>query len=437
MSLNNKICFKGVKMFNKYIVMNKGYSIHYFGDICFLNNVSDNESINIDLDEVGTDIVELCDGITDLKSLYETISIEYNLDKDDVESKELLLQFIDIMLKKGILELKDTAEFYKPKTTGVRGKMYPFLLILEITDMCNLRCRHCYKDGSSEEYTFLHYEDIKEIFQFFKGKTPILNIIGGEPLLHPKINEILEEANKDFNVILISNGTKLDLIKDKNIQGLRSAQISMYGYDEESYKKATGNTIAFNGFYNGIKAMKKNNTNTSVAIIVNKDNFEYLEKYIEVLISLQVDEIKFGLAALHGRAIKDKERWTFSQAELRNLQKSINIYNEKYKGIIDINIWGDDDYIYDSFRDTQCRKTDKYTLNCIAGKKNITISEKGRVRPCNFLPSEVFDMGFYKDYLKNIEKGEEFSFRYSMIKYEELLSEHGIKLSDIRCEGFS
>lgn len=424
-------------MFKKYPVINKNYNIHYFGDIAFIDNVNDNDSIDIDLDQVGTDIIQLCDGITSLESLYEKISLEYNLDRDDEESKELFLQFIESLVNKEILKFKDTPSFCKNKTTGKRDKMYPFLLILEITDSCNLRCKHCYKDGSSEKSTFLDYENIKEILQFFKGKTPIINIIGGEPLLHPKINEILEEANKDFNVILISNGTKLDLIRNENIRGLRSVQLSMYGYDEESYAKATGNAIAFKSFCEGIEIINKNDVHTSVAIIVNRDNIEELERYIDILIKLKVDEIKFGLAALHGRAINDRERWIFSQEELRKLQKTINSYHEKYKGIIDINIWGDDDYIYDSFRDSQCKKKDKYTLNCIAGKKNITISEKGRVRPCNFLPSEFFDMGSYKEYFQKIESGEEFSFRASMKNYEKLLNKEGIELSDIRCEGFS
>lgn len=426
-------------MINKYPVLNKNCHIHYFGNISFiddLNNIKD-EYFYIDLDEVGTDIIQFCDGLTSIENLHQKIVLEYSLDSNDIETKELLLQFINNLVTKGVLDLKDMPCDYGISQSGERGKLYPFILNLELTDSCNLRCKHCYKEATIGQGAFLNNKQIQEILESFKRKTPVINIIGGEPSLHPDINDILSKSTDDFSVTLISNGTKLDLIKDENISKLRSTQLSMYGYDEESYEKATGNSAVFLNFCNGIKKLKKNNVYSSVAIIINKDNLNELEKYINALIDLKVDEIKFGLASLHGRAINDRDRWIFNQTELRQLQAVVNMYHEKYKNIIKINIWGDNDFIYDDFREAQCKKQDKYNLNCVGGKTVITISEKGRVRPCSYLPSEFFDMGSYDQYLKKILEGKECSFNCSMQKYEQYLNAQGVELSDIRCKGFS
>ena len=74
-----------------------------------------------------------------------------------------------------------------------------FTLQWHITHRCNLRCTHCYQD----DYTA--FESADALFDVlgqyetllrenrFKG---FLNITGGEPLTHPELFRLLEEAKK-------------------------------------------------------------------------------------------------------------------------------------------------------------------------------------------------------------------------------------------------
>lgn len=428
-------------MTNKYPILNKNYHIHYFGNISFIDDIRNTQGdyFYISLDEVGTDIIKLCDGLTNIEELHRKIAIEYNLDIDDKEPKDLLLEFINNFISKGILDINDTPSNYEVSQSGEIGKLYPFHVAIELTNTCNLRCKHCYKEATLGQGSFLDYKKIESILKFLKGKTPVINLVGGEPTLHPCIDEILSISTVGFSTTLISNGTNINSISDENIKKLRSSQVSMYGYDANSYKETTGNDTAFLKFCEGIKKLKKNKIHTSVVVIINKDNIDDLEKFIKVLIDLKADEIKFGLASLHGRAIYDRERWIFNQKELRQIQSTINMYHDKYIDFIKINTWDDDDFIYDDFKNSYCKKSnrDKYNLNCLGGKTTVTISEKGIVRPCSYLPNEIFNMGDYKDYFKKILAREEYSFNSQMQKYEKHLNSQGIELGDIRCKGFS
>ena len=82
-----------------------------------------------------------------------------------------------------------------------------------LTEGCNLNCRHCWINPSHEKsnkrkYPYLALSVFKDVIQ--QGKELGLRSVkltGGEPLLHPKIKEILF-ALKGENVLLIieSNG---------------------------------------------------------------------------------------------------------------------------------------------------------------------------------------------------------------------------------------
>lgn len=72
-----------------------------------------------------------------------------------------------------------------------------FTLQWHITHRCNLRCIHCYQDDYSAfssrkslEAVLNQYSRLLEEYDF-KG---YLNITGGEPLAHPDLFWLLEEA---------------------------------------------------------------------------------------------------------------------------------------------------------------------------------------------------------------------------------------------------
>lgn len=94
-----------------------------------------------------------------------------------------------------------------------------------ITNLCNRRCEYCFqKDwflaNSKEEFQEMSLETIEEIFKWYQNNN--LKILGGEPLLYSKLDELFELAkkyNKKINVIsnISINENKFKDIIDKYI----------------------------------------------------------------------------------------------------------------------------------------------------------------------------------------------------------------------------
>ena len=116
--------------------------------------------------------------------------------------------FIDYCLSEGILTLDSIAARRPP----VIKSPIPSLryLELQITDRCNLRCRHCYIGASkNKELSLTKLKAVLDEFEAMQGLR--LLITGGEPLMHShfaEFNEIL--SSYLFRKILFTNGLLLD-----------------------------------------------------------------------------------------------------------------------------------------------------------------------------------------------------------------------------------
>ncbi|MEK7722528.1 MAG: radical SAM protein, partial [Elusimicrobiota bacterium] len=117
---------------------------------------------------------------------------------------------------------------------------------IELTNYCNFACQMCYLRSvmKSETPRALKLSEFCEIMRLLERDGVIdIGLTGGEPFLNPEICGILETLkNRNCFVSINTNGSVLN----DRIQGilkrlrLRSIEISIYGFSEDSYKKTTG-----------------------------------------------------------------------------------------------------------------------------------------------------------------------------------------------------
>lgn len=103
-------------------------------------------------------------------------------------------------------------------------------IYIEITNNCNLNCDFCI--GNKRDKKFIGIDEFKTILNKIDGYTNYLYFhVMGEPLLHPKINELIDIAHDKFNINITTNGYLIDRIKEN--KNIRQINISLHSFNEK------------------------------------------------------------------------------------------------------------------------------------------------------------------------------------------------------------
>lgn len=145
----------------------------------------------------------------------------------------------------------------------------PFTLFVSPSQLCNFKCHFCAQSLSAEKKKEEGFVAINQDFEVFKkiaeqsrefpNKYKRILLTGlGEPLMNPKIAEMVKMLN-DYEVAeKLEIFTNAALLNEKLSDGLIDAgltrlRISVQGTDGEKYKKHCGVNIDFDKFVDGIR----------------------------------------------------------------------------------------------------------------------------------------------------------------------------------------
>jgi len=138
-------------------------------------------------------------------------------------------EFIDYCVAEGLLTLDAVSERRPPLVPSE----FPSLryLELQITDRCNLSCKHCYTE--KRDAAELSPEEVGRVLREFEEMQGLrVMITGGEPLLHSRFREI-NGMLPEFALrkVLFTNGTVLEngILRDLRVDEI---QISIDGLEQ-------------------------------------------------------------------------------------------------------------------------------------------------------------------------------------------------------------
>lgn len=139
----------------------------------------------------------------------------------------------------------------------------PWAVTYQITDKCNLKCSFCNYHTSETDYLKLNtfanmdFDLFKRSLDEIKGY-PMVILTGGEPTLHPRFDEIMDEVYKrHFLVFVVTNGTTLDHASWIDQADFISVSLDGVGKDHDDVRGLPG---TFDTVVNGLKratSMKK------------------------------------------------------------------------------------------------------------------------------------------------------------------------------------
>lgn len=183
--------------------------------------------------------------------------------------------------------------FYKEK---------PIFAGFELTNVCNLKCVMCALTYSDKKKGFMDFEFFKSAFNqvYDLGIRNIGFHIQGEPIMHPKIREIVAYVNKEgvevglsTNMQLMTEGLARDLMKN----GVKYFRLSIEGSNKEDYEKIRVNG-KFEVLLKNMEILKNlrdrefNDVNISINSVYMENNQDIIEFY-DTFAHL-VDEITYS-----------------------------------------------------------------------------------------------------------------------------------------------
>ena len=213
-----------------------------------------------------------------LEKLYEQLFIEgYSIEKNE------LFEIIELFAKLGIVIVPGIAEDFEVIRKNDQFEAYidycstvgvPTVLHIETTNMCNLKCVHCFHD---ELTSSIELSDIEKVFDELEHSAFVrVTLTGGELGLHPAWKDIMDCAKSHgLSVAILSNLTRFnedDLLYITNYNPL-FVRTSIYGFQALTHNKITGCDGSYERTFANLLKLKNNGVNVGVSCTVMQENF--------------------------------------------------------------------------------------------------------------------------------------------------------------------
>jgi len=186
---------------------------------------------------------------------------------------------------------------------------------IEITNMCNLKCSFC--PQGNRVHKLMTIDEFSYILDEVKPYSDYIYLhVKGEPLSHPKINELLDIAEeKNIKVNITTNGTLIGKVEEKIIEkkAFRQINFSLHSFDgnidkidEDDYLKKildfTKRSLALETTYISLRLWNFHPENKNkIQMEGNRKIIDKIEKYFNL-------DYKIEDKLIPGRGLKIKNR---------------------------------------------------------------------------------------------------------------------------------
>lgn len=231
----------------------------------------------------------------------------------------------------------------------------PPIFIATVSDNCNLRCPTCLyllKNSDKFSQSFISTDKFSKILAKYNKKNiaKVIFFTGGEPLLHPEIDKLIDISRKyNADINISTNGI---LIKDKILclEKVDYINVSLDSYDYKSFEKYRGGTQReFDMIIKGLKALKERNLNFSISYVLSKENLSEINDMLEF-----ADSIKPKFAYFHNINPHGCEQYKPVIVQDENTKKFLGKIVKRFDYPFDIVVSTIFDTTASSFLETQC-----------------------------------------------------------------------------------
>lgn len=293
--------------------------------------------------------------------------------------------------------------------------MAPLEYYFDYTNVCNLRCSHCYNRENMNTKTMTSEQIEKIIVDMYNSGVMRLHLAGGEPTLFPKELDTYLATAKRYGILtsMASNGVsitdKICEILDKN--DVMSITISIESANEKENSKIRGKGSlkkSIEGIKKLSKYRKEHNSKYAIGIKVSYDvdiDDREFEDLVKLSKELKIDVLKFAnpeRCVFHELGYYSKK----AQKYYKNMEV-IRKLKEKYKDEIFIT--------QISSPVNNCADIGLPDMKgCIGAQELIAINCKGDVTPCLMNNTDLGNI-FEVDSIRDLYKSKKMNDYYKKI----------------------
>jgi len=166
-----------------------------------------------------------------------------------------------------------------------------------VTHCCNLRCTHCMFSSGPTRRSQLSPLQLKQSVEEAQGLgCQVFYFTGGEPLIYQELLPICREILKDAqaHVVILTNGIALTSLGDEVLKLDNERvhfQVSLDG--NEQHNDVIRGPGAFQRALTGVRFLRTNQFNVSLAMSVCRTNFDDMETLVSTAAFLDVKNVHY------------------------------------------------------------------------------------------------------------------------------------------------
>lgn len=196
------------------------------------------------------------------------------------------------------------------KTKDALNQIYFYL-----TEGCNLACRHCWIapkfQTKKTAYPMLELDLFRSIIEQAKplGLSRV-KLTGGEPLMHPEIDDILEHIRlENLRLTIETNGLLCTPRLAQKIKNCNNpfVSVSLDGMDAKTHEWIRGVEGSFEEAKEGIRNLVKAGLKPQIILSVMRCNRHQMESVVRLAESLGVGSVKFNPVQPTERGMKMRD----------------------------------------------------------------------------------------------------------------------------------
>jgi radical SAM protein with 4Fe4S-binding SPASM domain len=282
----------------------------------------------------------------------------------------------------------------------------PLFTVWNITQACNLTCKHCYQNAhrNPDPDELTTDEKLGLIDQMGDEFVPFVAFAGGEPLVTPDLWKVLERCEKrGLHVTLATNGTMLtpEICQRLKAANVKYIEVSLDSLNPEEHDEFRGQAGSWKRTVQGIRNSVAAGIRTGMAVCFTRQTAHTVDEVVRFAIDLGCKTFAhFNFIPVgRGKEIIDQDM-TPGQREmlLRKLQQhlvegKIGVVSTAPQFGRSCILYGSEDGVFATGHAGRGpgKKTmvlSRYIGGCGSGRCYCSIQPNGAITPCVYIPGE-------------------------------------------------